>query len=319
MKNKRYLVGNAHLDPVWQWQWQEGSAEAKATIRSALDRMKEFPEFRFVCSSASVYQWVEEFAPEMFAEIKQRVKEGRFIVVGGQHVQPDCNLLSGEAYARQALYAQRYFYDHFGVTAKTGYNVDSFGHNLMMPQLLRKSGMDTYIFMRPAPEEKEMERDLFRWVSPDGSSVLTYRILDPYCFKFNSLEEVQQRIGYLAEKNVADTDAIPFFYGVGNHGGGPTIRNLELLREYAQQHPEMELTYSDVTDFFDYVRSSGIALPEHRDDLQHHAAGCYSTVSHVKNGVRRSEMNLVCGIKVRSLCEALSGPVKDRFFDIILS
>ncbi len=186
MKKHLYLVGNAHLDPVWQWQWQEGSAEAKATIRSALDRMQEFPEFRFVCSSASVYQWVEEFAPEMFEEIRQRVKEGRFVIVGGQHVQPDCNLLSGEAYARQALYAQRYFHDRFGVTAKTGYNVDSFGHNAMMPQLLKKSGMDTYIFMRPAPEEKEMDRDLFRWVSPDGSEVLTCRILDPYCFKFTA-------------------------------------------------------------------------------------------------------------------------------------
>lgn len=81
MKNKLYLVGNAHLDPVWQWRWQEGSAEAKATIRSALDRMKEFPEFRFVCSSASVYQWVEEFAPDMFEEIKERIAEGRFIIV----------------------------------------------------------------------------------------------------------------------------------------------------------------------------------------------------------------------------------------------
>ncbi|MBQ2880995.1 MAG: glycosyltransferase, partial [Clostridia bacterium] len=78
---KFYLVGNAHLDPVWQWQWQEGSAEAKATIRSALDRMKEFPEFRFVCSSASVYQWVEEFAPEMFEEIQQRYKEADIYVL----------------------------------------------------------------------------------------------------------------------------------------------------------------------------------------------------------------------------------------------
>ena len=133
MKNKLYLVGNAHLDPVWQWRWQEGSAEAKATIRSALDRMKEFPEFRFVCSSASVYQWVEEFAPDMFEEIKERIAEGRFIIVGGWHVQPDCNLPSGEAFARQSLYAQRYFKETFGMTARVGYNVDSFGHNAMLP------------------------------------------------------------------------------------------------------------------------------------------------------------------------------------------
>lgn len=292
-KNKLYLVGNAHLDPVWQWRWQEGSAEAKATIRSALDRMKEFPEFRFVCSSASVYQWVEEFAPEMFEEIKERVREGRFIIVGGWHVQPDCNLPSGEAFARQSLYAQRYFNEKFGVTAKVGYNVDSFGHNGMLPQILKKSGIDSYIFMRPGPHEKEMDSDIFEWISPDGSAVTTYKILDPYCFRFKSLEELENRIDYLNEKTRTDLTMMPFFYGVGNHGGGPTIRNLEVLREYCEKEDAAELVYSDVHDFFEEVRSLGIKLPEHHDDLQHHAAGCYATVSRIKDGIRRAENELI--------------------------
>ncbi|MBQ8311069.1 MAG: hypothetical protein IJX80_08680 [Clostridia bacterium] len=89
---KFYFVGNAHLDPVWMWRWQEGSAEAKATVRSALDRMKEYPDFKFVCSSASVYRWIEDFDPAMFEEIRARIREGRWIVVGGWFVQPDCNL-----------------------------------------------------------------------------------------------------------------------------------------------------------------------------------------------------------------------------------
>lgn len=291
-KNKVYLVGNAHLDPVWQWRWQEGSAEAKATIRSALDRMKEFPEFRFVCSSASVYQWVEEFAPEMFEEVKERVREGRFIIVGGWHVQPDCNLPSGEAFARQSLYAQRYFQETFGVTAKVGYDVDSFGHTNMLPQILKKSGMDSYIFMRPGPHEKDMESDVFEWVAPDGSSVTTYRILDPYCFNFKSLEELENRVAYLNESTRTDLETMLLFYGVGNHGGGPTILNLEILREYKEKYPQQELVYSDVHDFFEKVRESGVELPEYHDDLQHHAAGCYATVTRVKNGIRRAEANL---------------------------
>ncbi len=96
---KFYFMGNAHLDPVWLWHWQEGSASAKATIRSALDRMIEYPDFKFVCSSASVYRWIEDFDPDMFEEVRQRVKEGRFSVVGGWNVQPDCNLPSGEVFA----------------------------------------------------------------------------------------------------------------------------------------------------------------------------------------------------------------------------
>ena len=306
-KNQIYLVGNAHLDPVWQWRWQEGSAEAKATIRSALDRMKEFPQFRFVCSSASVYQWVQEFAPEMFEEIKQRVQEGRLIVVGGWHVQPDCNLPSGEGFARQSLYAQRYFKENLGVTAKVGYNVDSFGHNAMLPQILKKSGMDSYIFMRPGQPEKEMPHELFTWVSPDGSAVTTYRILDVYCYNFNDMEALEARLAQLNEDSLTDIEAAPLFYGVGNHGGGPTIRNLELLEQYEKDHPEIKLVYSDISDFFSHVRQLGISLPEHHDDLQHHASGCYSTVPAIKNGIRRSEAALIAAESFNTVAGKLCG------------
>lgn len=313
--DKLYLVGNAHLDPVWQWRWQEGSMEAKATIRSALDRMNEFPEFRFVCSSASVYQWVQEFAPEMFEEVKARVSEGRFIIVGGWHVQPDCNMPSGEAFARQSLYSQRYFKETLGKTATVGYNVDSFGHCATLPKILKKSGMDSYVFMRPSPKEKDMESDVFTWISDDGSAVTTYRILDPYCFKFTTLEELENRIEFLENESKTDLPLLPVFYGVGNHGGGPTIKHLEILREYAQKHPNKKLIYSDVSDFFSDVENN--TLHEYRGDLQHHASGCYSAVSEIKNDIRRAETSLIAAESYNALAAKLCGkPYKtDRFHE----
>ena len=305
-KFKRYyMVGNAHLDPVWLWRWQEGSAEAKATIRSALDRMKEFPEYKFVCSSASVYQWVEEFAPEMFEEVKERVAEGRFVVVGGWHVQPDCNLPSGEAFARQSLYSQRYFKEKLGVTAKVGYNVDSFGHHVMLPQILKKSGMDSYIWMRPGHHEKDIEQDVFEWVSPDGSSVLASHIIGAYTGWFETPEDMEQRHEVIEKENRSVSDAAAFFYGVGNHGGGPTVRNLELMRGFAAAHPDIEVVYSDLSDFFDYVRGSGVEIPKYYEDLQHHAPGCYSTVTRIKRGIRRSECDLIAAESYQMLGSAL--------------
>ena len=292
-KTELYLVGNAHLDPVWQWRWQEGSAEAKATVRSALDRMKEFPEFRFVCSSASVYRWIEEFAPEMFKEVQKRVKEGRFVIVGGWYVQPDCNLPSGEGFARQALYSQRYFREKFGKWATVGYNVDSFGHNAMMPALLRGSGLSSYIFMRPGRHEKEMPFDLFCWASPDGSEVTAYRIADWYCFWFEDMEGLTSRLATVEkEMEATKMPECALFYGVGNHGGGPTVRNLELFREFAADHPEYRLTHSDLSDFFAAAEKSASPLPRYEGDLQHHASGCYSTVPHVKKGIRHAEYEL---------------------------
>ena len=306
-RNTYYLVGNAHLDPLWQWRWQEGSMEAKATIRSALDRMKEFPDFRFVCSSASVFQWVEEFAPEMLLEIKERVKENRFIIVGGWHVQPDCNLPSGEAFARQSLYAQRYFNETFGVTATVGYCVDSFGHCATLPMILKNSGMDSYIFMRPSPKEKDMDSDVFDWIAPDGSAVTTYRILDPYCAVFDTLEALENRVAFLQENTKTNLPMLPIFYGVGNHGGGPTIRHLELLEEYQKMHPDKVLIYSDIQDFFDSIRKIGQPLPKYFGDLQHHASGCYAAESRVKSAIRRAECDLIAAENYGVLSHALCG------------
>ena len=111
------MIGNAHLDPVWLWQWQEGFQEAKATFRSALDRLREYPDFIFTSSSAAIYEWVEHNDPEMFAEIQARVAEGRWQICGGWWIQPDCNLPSGKSFVRQGLYGQRYFKEKLGVTA----------------------------------------------------------------------------------------------------------------------------------------------------------------------------------------------------------
>ena len=110
MKDKKlHMIGHGHIDPVWLWRWQEGYQEAKATFRSALDRMKEYPEFKFIGSSAALYEWIDENDPAMFEEIKERVQEGRWSLVGGWWVEPDCNIPSGESYVRHALYGQRYF------------------------------------------------------------------------------------------------------------------------------------------------------------------------------------------------------------------
>jgi alpha-mannosidase len=103
-----YMIGNAHIDPVWLWHWPEGYAEVRATFRSALDRMDEYDEFVFTMDQIVFLSWIEEHDPDMFAEITGRVRQGRWEITGGMWVEPDCNLPSGEAFARHALYSQRY-------------------------------------------------------------------------------------------------------------------------------------------------------------------------------------------------------------------
>ena len=103
-KYRFHMIGQAHIDPVWLWPWPEGIAVVHSTFRSALDRMNENPDFAFTASSAQFYQWVAENDPEMLKEIRKRIEEGRWNVVGGWWVEPDMNIPCGEAMVRQGLY-----------------------------------------------------------------------------------------------------------------------------------------------------------------------------------------------------------------------
>lgn len=291
MKEKKlYMIGNAHLDPVWLWNWQEGFQETKATFRSALDRMKEDEDFIFSCSSAAYYEWIEKNNPAMFEEIRKRVAEGRWELVGGWWIQPDCNIPGGESFVRQGLYGQRYFLEKFGKMAVTGYNVDSFGHNGNLPQILKKSGMKNYVFMRPMPHEKGLPGRIFRWKSMDGSEVFAYRIPYEYCTWGKDLERYTGRLKCEMEDG---ENALMQFYGVGNHGGGPTKENIRSIHELnaREDMPVMEMETTE--HFFDDIRKNGKEYPEYTGDLQHHASGCYSVISRIKMENRRAEEKLV--------------------------
>ncbi|MFC4599520.1 alpha-mannosidase [Cohnella hongkongensis] len=312
MANKKlHMIGNAHLDPVWLWQWQEGFQETKATFRSALDRMNESDDFIFTSSSAANYEWVENNDPGLFAEIKKRVGEGRWHIVGGWWIQPDCNIPGGESFVRQGLYGQRYFKEKLGVTAKVGYNVDSFGHHGMLPQILKKSGMDYYVMMRPMPNEKGLPGRLFLWESDDGSRVLTFRILFEYC---TWGKELDKHVARCASELKEPFDELMCFYGVGNHGGGPTKENLDSIRRMNGDPNYPELEFSHPTRFFEEMSRRDLPFPVVHDDLQHHASGCYSAHSGIKRWNREAENKLIAAEKLSILADWTTGQPYPRAY-----
>ena len=288
MKDKKvFLIANAHIDPVWQWQWQDGFQEIRATFKSVLDRMDEFEDFKFTCAGAMYYEWIQRVDPQMFGRIKKRIEEGRWCVAGGWYLQPDCNLPCGESFAREGLIAQRYFKKTFGFYAKTGYNVDSFGHNGGLVQILKKSGISRYVFMRPDNNEKQIDKSLFIWRGTDGSRIATYRIPFSYCIKNT---KVIQDVKALCESENVSQNA---FFGVGNHGGGPTIK---LLTETdALVSGDDVYKYGSIDDYFEYAEQNGeiAAAQEISGDLQYHSRGCYSLNSAIKEKNRQAENGLL--------------------------
>lgn len=315
-----HMVGNAHLDPAWMWQWGEGMEAFIATCRSALERMLETPDFVFTCSSAAQYRWVEEVEPELFEKIRSRVLEGRWNIVGGWWVQADCNLPSGEGFVRQALLGQRYFLEKFGRIARTGYSPDAFGHSLGLPQLLAGAGMTGYIYCRPDPTELHLPSPLVRWHAPDGSSVLAYRVPFHYNMyqttvpkKVADLLEAYGTAGVPADASLADAplgELAPewmLFYGVGNHGGGPTREQIAQIIAIDADPTGPALRFSTPDAFFERAAAGGFAIPDRHDDLQLNAPGCYAAHSEIKRLNRASEHALSVAERFSTLASLLLG------------
>lgn len=282
MSQKNYLIGNAHLDPVWQWRVSEGLSLIRSTFRSALDRMNENKNYKFTSACAGYYHWIKKIDPDMFEEIKQRIKEGRWGIVGGMWVQPDCNIPSGEAFCRHFLYSQKFLKENFGKITSVGYNVDSFGHSAVLPQLFKKSGIDNYVYMRPNRETENMslpEENLHKWVSPDGSEITAFRILELYNGDLS-----EERVNLYLEKSQDQM----IFYGIGNHGGGPSKEHLKQAEELVKKD---NFVYAIPDEYFENIE--GAEMPTIVGDLKHHASGCYSANSKVKFENRRSECELV--------------------------
>lgn len=301
IQHKLYLIGNAHIDPVWLWRWQEGFAEIKATFQSALDRMEEFPGYIFTSACTAYYEWIEHNEPAMFEQIRQRIAQGRWVIAGGWYVQPDCNIPCGESFARHSLYSQRYFREKFGRIAKVGYNVDSFGHNAGLPQILRQSGMQHYVFMRPMKHEKQLPANLFIWRGADGSEVTAFRI--PICYATIPWEEMEgERDRLYQVAAAADAEGADYmaFFGVGNHGGGATIELLHLIEDIMAREPGRWI-FSSPDAYF--TAQKGRDLPVQEGDLQHHAPGCYSAHSKIKADNRRAEHTL---LTAEQLCTTAS-------------
>jgi alpha-mannosidase len=298
------MIGHGHIDPVWLWPWSEGVSIVHSTFRSALDRMKETPDVVFAASSARFYQWVADNDPAMLNEIRQRVKEGRWNVVGGWWVEPDMNLPSGEAMVRQGLYGQRTLQKLIGTRAKVAFNPDAFGHAGTVPQIVRQQGMENYVFMRPGPHEKTIPANLFWWEGVDGSRVLAYRLPISYNLHGDVQGRLVDILKLAPEQPMTDILA---FYGVGDHGGGPTKKNIQGINEIKADKDAPTIQHTSLNRYFEVIRSKNLNLPTVKDDLQHHAVGCYSAAGEIKKNNRLSEAALVTAEKISAVGSRMWG------------
>jgi alpha-mannosidase len=283
-----HLLCNSHLDPVWLWEWPEGAGEALGLARTVCDLCEEFDGFVFNRNEVQFYEWIEEYDPALFQRIAKLVASGQWHVMGGWYLQPDCNLPTGESFVRQILVGRRYFKAKFGVEPSTAANVDSFGHSRGLVQILAKSGYDSYLFCRPKLAVGPYPATEFTWVGFDGSE-LTAAVAEPH---YNSptgegAEKVREWLGQDPGKPVRQ---VP--WGVGNHGGGPSRKDLGDIGKLMAEIQSPRILHSTPEQFFAEVKAKSGPLPRHPGDLNPFAVGCYTSAMRLKRQHRRLENEL---------------------------
>jgi alpha-mannosidase len=291
-----HMIGNSHLDPIWGWDWEVGADEAIATFRSAADRCTEYEAFHFTAGEAWRYAAVEHRDPDLFERIRGLITAGRWHVVGGQWVQPDCNLPSQPGWRQQFDAGNGYFEETFGVTPQIGWNLDSWGHPATLPQLLVEFGIKAYVFGRGRLDDSFQT---FRWLGSDGSEVIGHRVEQmshETRHGHSSRHPSYSGTEYSLEAKLSSLKPVAghamCFYGIGNHGGGPTKRVIEWIIDHQNSVPGLELRLSHPEAFFDAISHARAELPLVAHELQHVGIGSYSAMHVVKRRQRILEWQL---------------------------
>lgn len=301
------FASNAHIDAAWLWRKKETKEVCKTTFTAVDIMMNKRKDFTYTQSSAVFYKWVEDEKPQLFKKIKKRVKQGRWEIIGGTWLEPDCNLISGESWIEQILFGKNYFKDKFGIDEKIAFNPDSFGYNANLPMIYNDAGITTFFTQKIGwNEETVFPHRIFLWESKDGSRILSYfpfdyvdLITDP--FKF--VDWLRQFEANTGSRNLL------ILFGIGDHGGGPTPEMFEKIDTLKKIPGFPNIKFDSVKNYLSETKKelNESELPVWKDELylEFHQ-GTFTTQAELKRWNRQLELQLSNLEKLQSLAEITS-------------
>ncbi|MFO8057602.1 MAG: glycoside hydrolase family 38 C-terminal domain-containing protein [bacterium] len=307
-----HSIGQSHIDAAWKWRLEQTHDKVYKTFSKAIEHIQEYPDFTFSGSTPLYYEWIMEEHPDLFKKIQEREKQGRWEIVGGQWVEPDGNMPSGESFVRQRLLGQRFYLEHFGHISKVSWMLDSFGYNFNLPQIMARSGAK-YMWTSKLTwnDTTKFPFHNFWWESPDGSQVLTHICpISPFPMYF-SFGEVgtYKDTRYLLkpdsdlvanyatpQQTIRETlsrdwlDEIGVFYGLGDGGHGPLKYEIKVQKALAQKG---YTEFSTGLELFQDIEACGDRLPVWKDEmyLEYHR-GVLTTQAWIKRANRKAERAL---------------------------
>ncbi|MCG2661099.1 MAG: glycosyl hydrolase-related protein, partial [Kiritimatiellae bacterium] len=288
-----HCVGHAHIDMNWMWSWPETVAVTVDTFLTVLRLMEEYPDFCFSQSQAGIYAIIEQYRPDILRRIARRIKEGRWEVTASHWVENDNNLAGGEALCRHLLYTRRYMQKLFGLKPEDvpiDWAPDTFGHAVTLPTYLVRGGVK-YLYLHRPGMHGPLAPWMFWWKGPDGSRVLVRN--DVHARRaYNGIitpELAQEMAGFVKATGLKD---FMFIYGVGDHGGGPTRRDIEYGRDMATWPIFPNIRFGTARGFFEIAEKAGRNLPVLDRELNTEFTGCYTSQTLIKRNNRYGENHL---------------------------
>lgn len=296
-----HLIANAHLDPMWLWRWQEGCSETLSTFRTAAELTDEFEGFVFNHNESLLYEWVKNNSPSLFEKLKQAVRENKWHIMGGWYLQPDCNMPSGESIVRNIEKGKRFFKKEFNQEPTTAINFDPFGHSKGLVQILKQANYDSYVVCRPGANDFPFENQDFVWEGLNDSEIIVHRSDENYNSVWGHVAE--ELMEFLPKKESEEVTL--FLWGVGDHGGGPSRKDLQDLKELIEKDNNYCLIHSTPEAYFAEMKHKKDSLPRVKEGLNPVAPGCYTSQIRVKQKHRELENEIYSAEKMAAAAQVL--------------
>lgn len=299
---KKYEVtcaAHAHIDMNWLWGFHETASLTVDTFATVLKLMEEYPDFTFSQSQASVYHMIERFYPDMLEQIRRRVHEGRWEVTASTWVENDKNMTGTEAAARQLLYTKRYLSKLLDIpedAVKLEFQPDTFGHTGQLPEILAQAGVKYYYHCRGVEGPF-----LYNWRAPSGAEVLVCR--EPTWYNQTIEYDLLLNVPSFCQAN--KTYHYLKVYGVGDHGGGPTRRDLDRLIEMSAWPLFPTIRFGTIQSYFERIEPERANFPVIDRELNYIFTGCYTSQARTKQANRVGEERLASAEALDTMAHGL--------------
>lgn len=306
------LIGHSHIDTAWLWPLRETKRKVGRTFSTMLRLMEQYPEFHFSASQPELYMFVKENYPALWKELKRRVKQGRWEPCGATWVEQDSNVSGGESLVRQLLYGNRFYEREFGKRSKVAWLPDAFGFPWSLPQLLVRSGIETFHTIKISwSKYTKFPYGYFWWQGVDGSRIRA--VMPPVNYNGDTTpEQCSQQWNDFQQKHLVSE--VPFSFGYGDGGGGPSHKMIEYGKRYANIVGLPRCRFSRTEDCFDRLHAGVAAekLPVHNGELYLELhRGCQTTQARTKRNNRKCEW-LLHNVEWLSAWAALHGKSYDH-------